>query len=183
VAWKNEGAMPISGAMKRVEFGLALRFSIKKGDRKMKFSKLAFVVAFVLTAILFAEVAVHAEEADQSTKLTFSAPVAIPGQILPAGTYLFKLASKDNLDLVQIFNANGTHLYASVETVAAERMEPTGDTVVTLAKQTNGPAALVKWFYPGNTFGHEFVYSKQEQQLAQDRQQTISVKETAQAGD
>ena len=166
----------------------------------MKFSKLAFVVAFVLTAILFAEVAVHAEEADQSTKLTFSAPVAIPGQILPAGTYLFKLASKDNLDLVQIFNANGTHLYASVETVAAERMEPTGDTVVTLAKQTNGPAALVKWFYPGkkrsvipgpisaetslNTFGHEFVYSKQEeQQLAQDRQQTISVKETAQAGD
>jgi hypothetical protein len=150
----------------------------------MKFSKLAFVVAFVLTAVLFAEVAVHAEEADQSTKLTFSAPVAIPGQVLPAGTYLFKLASRDNLDLVQIFNAGGTRLYASLETVATERMEPAGDTVVTLAEQSNGPATLVKWFYPGTTVGHEFVYPKQEeQQLAQDRQQTISVKETAQAGD
>ena len=137
----------------------------------MKFSKLAFVVAFVLTAVLFAEVAVHAEEAGQSTKLTFSAPVAIPGQVLPAGTYLFKLANRDNLDLVQIFNADGTRLYASLETVATERMEPTGDTVVTLAEQSNGPATLVKWFYPDTMIGHEFVYPKQEeQQLAQDRQ-------------
>ena len=38
----------------------------------MKFNKLAFVVAFVLTAVLFAEVALHAEEEDQSTKITFS---------------------------------------------------------------------------------------------------------------
>jgi hypothetical protein len=30
----------------------------------MKFNKLAFVIAFVLTAVLFAEVALHAAEAD-----------------------------------------------------------------------------------------------------------------------
>jgi hypothetical protein len=42
----------------------------------------------------------------------------------------------------------------------------------------------VKWFYPGNTSGHELVYSKQEeQQLAQDRQQTTVAKQTAQAAD
>ena len=34
----------------------------------MKFNKLAFVIAFVLTAMLFAEVAVHAEEQEQSPK-------------------------------------------------------------------------------------------------------------------
>ena len=38
----------------------------------MKFNKLALVITFVLTAVLFAEVALHAEEADQSTKITFS---------------------------------------------------------------------------------------------------------------
>jgi hypothetical protein len=150
----------------------------------MKFNKFAFVVAFVLTALLFAEVAAHADEVDQSTKLTFSAPIAIPGQVLPAGTYLFKLANRDNLDLIQVFSADGTHLYATIQTVAAERMEPTGDTVITLAEQSNGSEALVKWFYPGNTIGHEFVYpQQQEQELAQDRQQTVTVKETAQAGD
>ena len=42
----------------------------------------------------------------------------------------------------------------------------------------------MKWFYPGNTIGHEFVYSKhEEQQLAQDRQQTILANHTAEAGD
>jgi len=150
----------------------------------MKFGKLAFVVAFVLTAILFAEVAVHAEEADQYTKITFSKPIQIPGQVLPAGTYVFKLMSRDNLDLVQIFNAGGTRLYATLETVSTESMEPSGDTIITLEEQPNGPAALVKWFYPGNTIGHEFVYPKQEkQQLAESHQQTITVKESAQAGD
>jgi hypothetical protein len=150
----------------------------------MKFNKFAFVVAFVLSAVLFAEVAAHADEVDQSTKLTFSAPIAIPGQVLPAGTYLFKLANRDNLDMIQVFNPDGTHLYATLQTVSAERTEPTGDTVITLAEQSNGREALVKWFYPGNTIGHEFVYPQQEQQqLAQDRQQTIAVKETAQAGD
>jgi hypothetical protein len=32
----------------------------------MKFNRLAFVVAFVLTAVLFAEIAVHAQEANHS---------------------------------------------------------------------------------------------------------------------
>jgi hypothetical protein len=39
---------------------------------KMKFNRLAFVIAFVLTAVLFAEVAVHAQEATPSTKITGS---------------------------------------------------------------------------------------------------------------
>jgi hypothetical protein len=32
----------------------------------MKFNRLAFVVAFFLTAVLFAEIAVHAQEANHS---------------------------------------------------------------------------------------------------------------------
>jgi len=151
----------------------------------MRFKKFAFVIAFVLTAVLFAEVALHADEADESAKLTFSKPVEIPGLVLPAGTYLFKLADRNDLNLVRVFSSDGTRLYATLQTVSAERMDPAGDTLITLAEQSNGrPEALMKWFYPGSTSGHQFVYPKQqEQRLAQSRQQTIQVKEAAEAGD
>ena len=151
----------------------------------MRFNKLAFVVAFVLSVILFAEVYAHADEANQSTKLTFSKPVEIPGQLLPAGTYLFKLADSNDLNLVRIFSADETRLYATVQTISTQRAKPTTSAVVTLAEQPNGrPDVLLKWFYPGDTTGHEFVYPEQEKQkLAQYQQQTVSVKETAEAGD
>jgi len=151
----------------------------------MKINKVALLIAFAIASVLFLEVAARADEADQSIKITFNQAIEIPGQILPAGTYLFKLADPNNLDLVRIFNSEGTRLYATLQTITAERGKPTGDTVVVLAEQPEGrPETLVKWFYPGNTSGHELVYSKQEeQQLAQDRQQTTVAKQTAQAGD
>jgi hypothetical protein len=51
---------------------MSLRREIFVGDMKMKFNRLAFVIAFVLTAVLFAEVAVHAQESTPSTKITGS---------------------------------------------------------------------------------------------------------------
>lgn len=145
----------------------------------MRFNKIAFAVALVFSAILFAEVALHADEWEQSTKLTFSKPVEIPGQILPAGTYLFKLADTNDRNLVQIFNADGSRLYGTLLTISTERRNPTDEGAVTLTQQINGkPNTLLKWFYPGDMTGHEFVYPDQEeQQIAQYRQQTIAVKE------
>jgi hypothetical protein len=156
-----------------------------KRRQEVKISRIALLIGSVVTSVLFLEVAVHADDMGQATKLTFSKPIEIPGQVLPAGTYLFKLADSNNLDLIRIFNADGTHLFATLETIPTERRESTRDTEVTLAEQPNGePAALVKWFYLGRTTGHEFVYSKQEEQeIAQDRQQTVVVKQTAEAGD
>ena len=150
----------------------------------MRISKFALAAAFVLTAILFAEVAAHADETNQATKLTFSKPIAIPGRVLSAGSYLFKV-DPDDSNIVRIYNADGTRYYATLQTIPADRIQPVENTVLTLAKQPGGqPDALVKWFYPGNTTGHEFVYSNQrEQQLAQDRQQTIVANQTAEAGD
>ena len=151
----------------------------------MKINKVALLIAFAIASVLFLEVAAHADEMDQCTKITFSQPIQIPGQILPAGTYLFKLADPNDLDVVRIFNSEGTRLYATLQTITTERAKPTGDTVVVLAEQPDGrPETLVKWFYPGDTSGHELVYSKQEeQQLAQARQQTVTAKQTAETGD
>jgi hypothetical protein len=157
----------------------------RKEERKMKMNKVALLIGFAIASVLFLEVAAHADEIDESTKVTFSKPVQIPGQVLPAGTYLFKLADSNDLNLVQIDNAEGTRVYATLQTVSTERREPTGSTVLVMAIQGPGrPEALLKWFYPGNLDGHEFLYSnQQEQQLAQDRQQTIVAKQAAEAGD
>jgi hypothetical protein len=151
----------------------------------MRFNKIAFLAAFAIASVLFLEVAAHADEADQSTKITFDKPIQIPGQVLPAGTYLFKLADANDLNLVRVFNADGTRVYATLETISTQRPQATDATAVTMAEQGAGkPEALVNWFYPGNTIGHEFMYSNhEEQQLAQDRQQTILAKEAAAAGD
>ena len=142
----------------------------------MKINNRYIAVGLIIAFSLFFGLAAHADESDQATKITFSQPVQIPGQVLPAGTYLFKLEdSNSSQNLVQIFNADRTVLYATLQTVATERREPTGYTVLTLAEQGTGqPDVLVKWFYPGRETGNEFVYStEKEKDLGQDRQQTI----------
>jgi len=145
----------------------------------MKIQKIYIALGLMIAFVLFFEFAAHADEIDESTKITFSAQIQIPGQVLPAGTYTFQqVDANSESGLVQIFNADHSALYATLQTVSAERREPTGDTTITLAEQETGkPDVLVKWFYPGDPTGHQLVYSKQEeQQLAQDRQQTIVVK-------
>jgi hypothetical protein len=142
----------------------------------MKINKGYIVVGLIIAFSLFFGLAAHADESDQSTTITFSQPIQIPGQVLPAGAYLFKLEdSNSNQNIVQVFNAEGTVLYATLQTIATERQEPTGHTMVALAEQGAGqPDALLKWFYPGRETGNEFVYPTQkEKELAQDKQQTI----------
>jgi hypothetical protein len=143
---------------------------------QMKINKGYIILGLMIALTLFFELTAHAEPLDQTTKLTFSEPIQIPGEVLPAGTYLFSLADTDSgQHIVQIFNADGTLPYATVLTIATDRPYPTGDTAITLAEQgTGNPDALLKWFYPGRVTGNEFVYSKQkEKELAQDKQQTI----------
>ena len=147
----------------------------------MKINKGYIAVGLIIAFTLFFELAAHADEYDEATTMTFSQPVQIPGQVLPAGTYLFKLVDiSSDRNLVQIFNADKTVLYATLQTIPTERQEPTGNTVVALAEEgTAQPEALLKWFYPGLETGNEFVYSKQtEKDLAQAKQETIVVSRT-----
>ena len=142
----------------------------------MKINRGYIAVGLIIAFTLFFELAAHADEWDQATTMTFNEPIQIPGQVLPAGTYVLKLASRDSdLNTVQIFNSDRTVVYGTFQTIPTDRREPTGNTVIDLAKQGSGqPEALLKWFYPGDTTGHEFVYPKEkEKELAQDQQEAI----------
>jgi hypothetical protein len=115
---------------------------------------------------------------NQKTKVTFSQPVEVPGRTLPAGTYWLVLEnSETNRNIVQIFSQDWSTLYGTTFTVPIDRPSPPDDTLLTLAeRESNGTPALVKWFYPGETIGHQFEYSKSEEsELTQDKQETLLV--------
>jgi hypothetical protein len=68
-----------------------------------------------------------ADESDQKTTFTFSGPVEIPGQVLQAGTYVFKLAgSESDRDVVQVFNKDENHLYGTFLAIPDQRLRPAG---------------------------------------------------------
>jgi len=108
----------------------------------------------------------RADEHNKLTTFTFDAPVEVPGfhapLILPAGTYVFKLTSSDsNRNIVQIYNADQTRIYATVLAINNYRLTPTDKTVITFSERPSGsPQAIKAWFYPGDKFGQEFVYPR-----------------------
>jgi hypothetical protein len=103
-----------------------------------------------------------ADDFDQKTVFTFSGPVEIPGQVLSAGTYVFKLAdSSSDRNIVQVFNKDETHLYGSFLAIPDYRIKPAGKTIITFEERPAGsPEAVKAWFYPGENYGRDFVYPK-----------------------
>jgi LPXTG-motif cell wall-anchored protein len=104
----------------------------------------------------------RADEWNKKTVVTFSQAVEVPGKVLPAGTYTFKLLdSPSDRHIVQIFNADGSQIIATILAINNYRLQPTGDTVMKFSERPgDSPEALRAWFYPGDNFGQEFVYPK-----------------------
>jgi hypothetical protein len=128
----------------------------------MNIVKTVLVVAALSMLGAMSTSSVRADQWNKKTVMTFNQPVEIPGQILPAGTYTFKLLdSPSDRHIVQIFNADGMHLIATVLAINNYRLRPTGRTVVKFAERAgDAPDALKAWFYPGDNFGQEFVYPR-----------------------
>lgn len=104
----------------------------------------------------------RADQWDQRTVFTFSGPVEIPGQVLLPGTYVFKLAdSPADRNIVQVFNKDETHLFGTFLAIPDYRVKPAGKTIITFEERSAGsPEAIRAWFYPGENYGHDFVYPK-----------------------
>ena len=137
----------------------------------MRINKLYIVLGMLIAFGVFFELAAHADEANEATTITFNAPVQIPGRVLPAGTYFFQQSDTIDLNLVQIFNADRSVLYATLETIPVDRMNSTAHTAITLAEPESGTPILVNWFYPSRLTGHEFVYpDEQKQEIARSKQ-------------
>jgi len=129
----------------------------------VKYLILVSSVAAVTLVGTFASPA-RADECDKLTYLTFSAPVALPGVALPAGTYRFTHPDCVATDRVlQVSSQDGRTVYATLLTIPEGRTSASAEAEVVLAETPAGsPEAVKAWFYPGETTGDELIYPKHE---------------------
>lgn len=128
----------------------------------MRVFKLLVCMSSLAVLVLWAPLAAKADDWNKETVMTFNKPVEVPGMVLGPGTYDFRLMdSVSDRNVVQILNADGSHLYENVLAIPAYRAQASDKTVVTFEERAKGsPQAIATWFFPGDTFGEEFVYSK-----------------------
>jgi len=122
-----------------------------------RLSSLSLVVGAALLIVAAApSLKAQGELMDWNTKVTFSGPVDIGGTALTPGTYVFRTLGDDR-NLVEIMNADETHLVALVQAVSAQAAEPSGHTRIELKEGAAGsPETVHEWFYPGESIGWEF---------------------------
>ena len=134
----------------------------------MRTAKL-FLAMFCITLLcsIYSPTA-KADEWDKKTIVTFSGPVDVSGHRLEAGTYVFKLAdSMSDRHIVQIFNADESHIIATILAIPDWRVTPRSKTVIKFSERAGEVATMDRdlpeagipvkeWFYPGDNFGQEF---------------------------
>jgi hypothetical protein len=97
-----------------------------------------------------------ASEADRMTRITIDQPIEIQNTVLTAGSYVIKLADSVDRSIVQIFNADESHLVATIFGSHAFQLQPAGETRFGFYNGAGEQPALRFWFYPGKTDGLEF---------------------------
>src|SRR5947209_5542030 len=120
-------------------------------------------IAACAALILFSFLPANADEWNKRTVLTISDPIQLPHQVLPPGTYVFKLMdSPSNRHIVQVFDRDERHLITTILAIPNYRLQPRGKTEVDFWETPAGqPKAMRAWFYPGDNFGQEFAYPKE----------------------
>jgi LPXTG-motif cell wall-anchored protein len=133
---------------------------MKKIDR-FKVGAMIFCLSLVIVSAISSA---KADEWNRKTTMTFDEPFEVPGvgaQILPAGTYVFKVMDLPDRHVVQIFNQAEDHVFTTILAIPNYRLKATSKTVMTFKERGEGqPEAIRAWFYPGRDWGEEFVYPK-----------------------
>ena len=126
-----------------------------------KFRTVGFAILLAGAAML---PPAKANDWNKESTVTFSAPVQIPGEVLPPGSYVFKLADNQaDRHIVQIFTEDQREIVATILAIPAYRLKPTEDTLITFEERPSGnPEAVKRWFYPGNLDGVAFVYPEDQ---------------------
>ena len=107
---------------------------------------------------------VTADQWDKKTIITIDEPMQLPNAMLQPGTYVIRLHdSPANRHVVQVFDKDEKHIVTTILAIPNMRLHPTGKSVFAFWEVPAGkPKALRAWFYPGDNFGQEFAYPKEE---------------------
>ena len=94
-------------------------------------------------------------------QITFSRAVALPGVVLPAGSYTFEVVNPDSSNtVVRVARRDTRQVYFSGFTMIAVRpANLPADRVVTVGEAPAGAAIPITAWYPkGRLSGHRFVW-------------------------
>ncbi len=131
---------------------------------------LSIVLGLVVVCLTLSATAM-ASDFDKKTIITTNQPLEIPGQVvLPAGKYVMKLADLgSSRNVVQVFNADETKLYATVMGIPDYRPEAPEKPEISLYETEKGnPYAIREWFYRGSNYGIEFPGADRASKYASD---------------
>jgi hypothetical protein len=137
-----------------------------------------------IAAVAYAAPAATAQGWNERTELKFSSPVMVPGATLEAGTYIFRLTdSQSSRHLVEIARKDGETITLT-QAVPTKRLDAKGDVVLKFnPTEAGSPPAIAAWFYPGSTYGHQFVYSDEEARKIAERTRTVVLSTDAPGSD
>src|SRR5262245_47699851 len=117
------------------------------------------LIAVIATVLVVLTPNARASMLEERMRVTFSGPVEVPGEVLPAGTYVFE--ALENGRLTRILSADETHIYATLFTIPDERTKAVEKPTVIFDEGRKGlPEKIEAWFYPGDSVGSEFIYQK-----------------------
>jgi len=136
-------------------------------------TRLTSAAAATLIAIATATGAFAQSTEHKTSILTFSVPVQVPGTTLQAGTYVFERANPASDTVWRIMDTNRHHVIAQMFYRPARRTweqaaNGNGKPLIQLYEAQAGTTPALKVvYYPGDTWGNEFVYPlEQAKQLA-----------------
>jgi len=127
-------------------------------------------MTYKLTAALMAAVAVitvssmttvaKADEWNRETLVTFNTPVEVFHEMLPPGTYIFKLAdTSGSRNIVQIYTRDRQHLVTSFIALRAHRGSAAHSSVTVDYESSKNPV-VNNWFYANDEDGQTFPRPK-----------------------
>jgi len=98
----------------------------------------------VVALLIVLSIPARAGNWNEKTELTFNEPVEVPGRVLPAGHYIFKLLnSPSDRNIVEIMNGSGTRLVEMVDAMPVYREHTTANPVVTFERRgAHSPEAV-----------------------------------------
>jgi len=93
-------------------------------------------------------------------RLTFSKPVALPGVVLPGGSYSFNVASPTALDVVVVRSADGRKVFymGFTQTVSRPRTMSKDAPIAFGEASANETRPISTWYEIGSSTGHQFLY-------------------------
>lgn len=120
-------------------------------------------LALVLAVLMVTPIS-QADQWNKKTIITINNSLQIPGATLQPGKYVMRLVdSQSNRHIVRVLSEDEKEVIATILATPNYRLSPTGETELSFWEVPKGsPAALRAWFYPGDNFGQEFAYPKDQ---------------------